>query len=227
MAAVAGEALAEACLHSLGSPETWTAPEGYDGLAEATIDAIWSMGVRYQGVGNVLDRYRSWVQQTHGVSSQHRRASQLHADIESVRGPERFAQDVVANRQRTSTKSGILKAAAVFAATDLFASHGVDTAHDLAVNAANDDLKSGWLAIRGQRSGISWRYVLMNVRVDDIKPDRMICRFVARALDVPAVPSEVAHEEVSATYALLHRGNPDLTLRGLDHAIWRFESGRF
>lgn len=226
MAPVAGEAVADACLRSLGSPKTWAAPEGYDGLAEATIDAIWSMGVRYQGVGNVLDRYRSWVQQTHGVSTRHRRASQLHTDIESVGGPEPFAQDVVANRQRTSTKSGILKAQAVFVATDLFASHDVDTADDLAANAANDDLKSGWLAIRGQRSGISWRYVLMNVRVDDIKPDRMICRFVARALDVPAVSSELAHEELSAAYALLHHSNPDLTLRGLDHAIWRFESNR-
>lgn len=223
---MAGQALADECLRVLGAPATWTAPKGYDGLAEATIDAIWSMGVRYQGVSNVLDRYRSWVRETHAVSSRLRTASQLGADIESVDGPEAFADQVVRNRQRTSTRSGILKAEAVLTATGVYSAHGIDAAADLVAKASDEGLKSDWLAIKGQGSGISWRYLLMNTRVDDIKPDRMICRFVARTLNVPGVSSERAHSEVTSAFTILQRGLPDLTLRGLDHAIWRYESGR-
>lgn len=51
----AGQAVAAACLSSLGPPDSWRPPPGYEGLAKATIDAIWSMGVRYGSVGKVLD----------------------------------------------------------------------------------------------------------------------------------------------------------------------------
>lgn len=52
-------AVAEACKGLDGWPEI-TAPDGYPtSLALCTLDSLWSMGVRYSGVVNVLDRYRS------------------------------------------------------------------------------------------------------------------------------------------------------------------------
>jgi hypothetical protein len=45
-----------------------------------------------------------------------------------------------------------------------------------------EQLKQAWLAVPGQRSGISWRYLLMLAGIPEVKPDRMIRRFVADAL---------------------------------------------
>jgi len=59
-------------------------------MALCLIDAIWSMGVRYQGVVNVLNRYRYWL----GASdrgSPARSATDLIDDIASAGGPEAFA----------------------------------------------------------------------------------------------------------------------------------------
>ena len=43
----------------LGDPDSWDAPGGYDSVGLAMIDAIWSIGVRYQSVENVIARYRA------------------------------------------------------------------------------------------------------------------------------------------------------------------------
>lgn len=42
-----------------GEPGEWEAATAYDSLALAPIDAVWSIGVRYTGVLNVLKRYRA------------------------------------------------------------------------------------------------------------------------------------------------------------------------
>jgi len=44
---------------TLGDPATWEPATTYDSLAMALIDAVWSIGVRYTGVLNVLERYRA------------------------------------------------------------------------------------------------------------------------------------------------------------------------
>ncbi len=220
------ERLAAACVNLIGPPDGYVAPPGYDGLALAIVDAIWSMGVRYQGVGNVLDRYRLWVEDTHAVSAEARTAQELLVDICQAGGAEAFARNVVRNRQLTSTRSGVLKAVAVEQACSALLDCGVNTAADLRERAADDEVKARWLSVHGQRSGISWRYVLMNVQVEDLKPDRMVCRFVARALNLFAVNPTIGHAQVSAAHLVLTKRYPELSLRALDHAIWSYESGR-
>ncbi len=83
-------------------------------------------------------------------------------------------------------------------------------------------MKSDWRRLTGQRSSdTGWRYLLLLAGADEVKPDRMICRFVARALGCSAVASATAAVLVREAAGLL--GVP---VRVLDHAIWRWESGR-
>jgi len=190
------------------------------------MDALWSMGVRYAGVNNVVRRYSTWVEETHGTSAQLRTASQLLSDISLAGGPKRFATEVVRNSQRTSSRNGVLKVEAVEAACSALGRLGIDTPKDLRERWTEPEVKKTWLAIKGQRSGISWRYLLMNVRLEDVKPDRMIVRFVAEATGGPELSAEESRSAILAAFSILAERSQGLTLRGLDHAIWRYQKGK-
>jgi len=74
--------------------------------------------------------------------------------------------------------------------------------------------------VRGQRSGISWHYLLLLAGVEDVKPDRMIQAFLKKA--IPRIPDpDAARALVVAAAAEL-----GVTPRTLDHRIWRYQSGR-
>ncbi|MCV7302413.1 heme peroxidase [Mycobacterium barrassiae] len=234
----------------LGDPALWATPDGYPAsLALCVIDSIFSIGVNYSGVVNVIGRYRS-----------HRIAQSGNADadgllelmgtFEYLGGPERWA-DEIGNKQRTSTKSGILKAEAVLQEAHVLAAQGVWTVRDLQeaqLVGRLPEIKAGWRSVRGQKSGISWNYFLMLARVlpeggdvgekarlearprpsgDDavagVKPDRMIKRYVAGAIgaDVGRLTERKAAALVKAAAEA-----KVLEVVALDHAIWRFESGR-
>lgn len=210
--------LVSAITARLGDPADWSSPSGYpDSLALCVLDAIWSMGVRYQSVERVLERYR---EQLPG----HTRPSDLLAAISGAGGPVEFA-DLMRNRQRTSTRSGVLKAEAVRQAAEVLVRARVETPADLRALDAEDlgEVKRGWLGVHGQRSGISWRYLLMLAGVPEVKPDRMIVRFVAGALgtDPRALSSAEAAALVIRAAAALG-AEP----RDLDHRIWLVESRR-
>ena len=59
--------------------------------------------------------------------------------------------------------------------------------------------------------------------IPGVKPDRMICRFVADSLGLPrrGVTSAFALEILTAAAEEL-----DMPPTGLDHAVWQFKRGR-
>jgi hypothetical protein len=86
-----------------------------------------------------------------------------------------------------------------------------------------DHLRRRWSSVTGQGCGVSWRAFCMLVGLAEVKPDRMIRRFVAAALRRPggnAVCVEEARELVIATAVRL-----GVSPRELDNAIWAHESG--
>jgi hypothetical protein len=202
------------------------APRGYrDGLALCVIDSVQSTGVNYTSVGRVLDRYRAYRREQGGEPATDGTA-ELLATFDELGGPDPWASRI-GTRNRTSTRGGILKAGAIRDVARVLTAEEITTAAGL--RAAADDevrleqVRKAWCAVKGQRSGITWRYVLMLAGVPGVKPDRMICRFVADALDVPrrSVGSEFAAEIVTAAAPGL-----DMSPTALDHAIWRFQRGR-
>lgn len=215
-------ALVSACGQFRGAE----APGGYrDGLALCVIDSVQSTGVNYTSVGKVLDRYRTY-RRAQGADPAVDGAVELLATLDEFDGPDAWASRI-GTRNRTSTRGGILKAEAIRDAARVLTANGIGTT--AALRAAADDealleqVRKAWCAVKGQRSGITWRYVLMLAGVPGVKPDRMIIRFVADALGVPrrSVGSEFAAEIVTAAAPEL-----DMSATALDHAIWRFQRGR-
>lgn len=215
-------ALVAACEQFRGAEE----PGGYrDGLALCVIDSVQSTGVTYSSVGKVLDRYRAYRREQRGEPAIDG-VAELLATFDELDGPDGWAARI-GTRNRTSTRGGVLKSEAIRDAARVLAAEGIATAAGL--RAAADDevrleqVRKAWCAVKGQRSGITWRYVLMLAGVSGVKPDRMIIRFVADALEVPrrSVGSEFAAEIVTAASPEL-----DMSATTLDHAIWRFQRGR-
>ncbi|MEI4270876.1 hypothetical protein TEK04_03985 [Klenkia sp. LSe6-5] len=213
--------LAAACRAQLGPEDTWTPPVGYpDSLALCVVDAVWSMGVRYGGVQRVVQRYLT-ARSAVGADGRHDGARDLLDQADRFGGAEAFAT-TMDNRSRTSTRSGILKADAVIRCARALVAAGIESAADLrsAPHAKRAAAETGWREVPGQRSGISWRYVLLLAGVPEVKPDRMITRFVAKATGSAAAPDRAAALVTSVAHHL------EVDVRGLDHRIWRFESGR-
>jgi hypothetical protein len=207
----------------LPDPETWESPGGYDSVGLAVIDSVWSIGVRFQSVENVIARYRAERIAT-GADPEADRPSDVRRFIESCGGPERFAARM-GNRQRTSTTNGILKAEAVLHEARILEDEGVGVPADLigAGPERLDHLQRRWSTVTGQASGVSWRALAMLVGLPEVKPDRMIRRFAATALGrrtASAVGVDEARDLVMATAARL-----GVSPRDLDYAIWAYQSG--
>jgi hypothetical protein len=207
----------------LGSPDGWGTPDGYDSIGLAIIDSVWSIGVRYQGGRNVIARYRA-ARLADGHDAEADRPEDVRRLIEACGGPEAFA-DSIGNRQRTSSRNGILKAEAVLHEARILEREGVAVPADLTGAGAQrlDHLRGRWSSVTGQRSGVSWRAFCMLVGLADVKPDRMVRRFVAAALGrsgESAAGAEEARDLVMATATRL-----GVSPRDLDHAIWAYQSG--
>jgi len=137
----------------------------------------------------------------------------------AIGGVEAFAE-TVGNHQRTSTRAGVLKAQAVLDAANLLV--GLNTTSTSLLREASDlrEVEAGWRALPGQRSGISWHYLLMLVGTQDIKADRMIRRFLFALLGRLPAPSDASRILASAAPSL------GCDLRALDHAVWSYQRSR-
>lgn len=202
-----------------GPVGTWSKPPGYPGsLALSVIDAIQSVGVKYGSVVNVVGHYRD--HRTSEVAD-HDGAVEL-VEVFDQLGVEGF-QTMVHNHHRVSTlPAAPSKAEAIRQGAHLLAGHA-STTSDLRAKANDHELQQRWRALPGQRSGITWRYLLMLAGVPGVKPDRMVRRFVARAVQRPGKSlsdDDLARLVTLAAYQLgIH---PTLA----DHLIWRAQSGR-
>jgi hypothetical protein len=185
------------------------------------MDSIWSIGVRYQGVLNVLTRYRE-LRRSHRADADHDEPADLVAAVDMLGGAEAFA-DAVQNHQRTSARGGVLKAEAVYSACGVLAAAGLRTPEDLRglTDRGLEALRGVWTGLHGQGSGLSSTYFTMLAGLSGVKADRMVRRFVASALGVPDVAADRAARLVVDAAARLGRD-----ARIVDYAIWRNESGQ-
>lgn len=205
----------------------------YQSFTLCVINAVFSINTRYQAARNVVDRYcdhyglqrlRNNRDQLPDTESQEPTSS-LCRKYEEI-GAESFAEEIFQNKQRTSTRSGITKSEAVFRTAGVFRHHGVEFLQDIPEAMDRPEISRAIRAIPGQASGISLGYLWMLAGSDDhIKPDRMIVRFLERALGYPPSPAE-ARDLLSTTVNLLKPLRPDLTPRLLDFMVWKHQSAQ-
>lgn len=203
----------------------------YASLPQCIIDAVFSIGVKYQSTMNVVGRYcrKSGIARYRVIGSgyparsRQRTVENLISDIDLYAGFGEAAEQLFGSRQRTSSQSGILKAEAVSRFAKALTKHGVNCFQDIPAARDNEALKRSIMQIPGQKSGISWSYFLMLTGADNyIKPDRMILRFVKRATGV-VISAQEAQSLLEQTIAIINQTYPNLTLRELDCEIWKYE----
>jgi hypothetical protein len=214
-----------ACEARLAAPEEWKPFPGYpDSLALSVLDSIWSINARYAITRGVIERYRA--RRRWQGNPEMDGLPELLAFYEAVGGVERFI-DGVGTRNRVSTQpDATRKGEAVHRAALALHDLGIDTTQqfrDADGSALADQAKQAWLAVPGQGSGVSWRYLRMLVGLPDVKPDRMILRFIASAIGVQE--SEV-HGEQAVALVEAAAQHFDVDPRALDHEIWECQSGK-
>lgn len=203
------------------------APDGYpDSLALCIVDSVQSTMVRYPTVEKVVRNYRAYRRDLGGDPNTDS-AADLAATFEQLGGHEAWAERI-SNGNKTSTHKGApLKAYAIEAEANGLISVGVVTAQDLRSAADDPDelarVKEAWLKVPGQGPGVTWHYVQMLAGIPGIKPDRMIIRFVANALDLPqkAVTPSFSVDVLTEVASELA-----MTASELDHAIWNYQRAR-
>src|SRR5207249_2063356 len=110
------------------------------------------------------------------------------------------------NRQRTSPRSGITKAEAVYRFACILKSYRIETLADANSKAMNPRIREKITDIPGQASGLSFDYFLMLAgHTNVIKADRMICRFVASAVGRQSVSQAYARELLFAVLDSLRK----------------------
>jgi hypothetical protein len=215
--------LEEKIMAELGPQSAWPSPVLLGSLAQCVLNALYSTGNRSETVVRVLDRYRQRRRDA-GADPNRDGPAELLVEMECCGGPEGFA-DALGNHWRAwqSTTAPyktqvIHEAAQLLIAASVLDRGKLEAALENPV--ARDQLKNGWLRLPGQRSGLTWRFFLMNSGMPGIKADRMITRWTSRALGRSVTPREAERILTGAAERL------GVDTRRLDHAVWDNERRR-
>lgn len=202
----------------------------YQSLPLCVIDSVFSIGVRYEGVERTVKGYCDFYGLNRFRSDKHSLPEKVNQESISdfcvkfeKLGEEKMASSVFCNRQRTSTKNGILKSRASYEFACVLKAHGVEFFQNVEVVLNNESFSNDILKIPGQKSGIALKYFLMLAGSDDlIKPDRMIISYLERILKRKVNNTEAQNILVKASENIKLIYN-NITPRLLDHEIWKYE----
>ncbi|SEE22622.1 hypothetical protein SAMN04488554_1846 [Ruania alba] len=219
MKASPAQQVADAAHRRLPNRSEWVLPIGYpDSLALCIIDSIQSPSVHYGTVESVVRRYRDH----RGETARSDGTRELLDTFDRLGGVQGWVA-TIGTRNLTSSRGGVLKAEVIETAALTLHKQSVTTTRELRAIGSEDliDLKRQWLSLHGQRSGITWRYMLMLAGVAGVKPDRMILRFIRQETELGQLRTDEAAAVVTEAAKVL-----DVSPTRLDHAIWRYASGR-
>lgn len=202
----------------------------YAHLPLCVVDSVFSMGVKYESVRNVIGRiggmfnnnlFRAFGSEP-GDTSQQISIREFQQILGSTT-PEELAEKIYGNRQRTSTQNGILKAAAVNQFLQVLADFEVDYFQDVPKLFTNKSFELHIKSIPGQASGICLSYFFMLAGNDTlIKPDRMVEAFLTGIVGRKCTLAESQEILTEASNLLGERGY-EMNPRLLDNVIWNYQ----
>jgi hypothetical protein len=216
-------------------PVTLPSEYRYAHLSLALIDAVFSLGARYESTRATVLRFakveplrpfRESLDVWPSLDAQQPLADLLTRYRQ--RGMDSMLSEVYQNRQRTSShESAITKAEAVLRAATLLVSYHVNYFQDIPKVMANRSFADDFRAIPGQTSGTGLAYLWMLTGSDmHIKPDRMVIRFIEQATSLRGLSPQQTQRLVEAALELLRPQFPGLTVRQIDYVIWSYERFR-
>ncbi len=203
----------------------------YHSLPLCVIDAVFSIGVVYKNVTNVV---QFWCKQHNPHWPLHNSDPQPpHTISDFLAITDGLTCRALANRffncnkQRTSTRNGILKADATVQFAKALQAAGIEGFPDMKDPIKVDHAWQAVSRIAGQGSRLSFDYLEMLAGDETtVKADRMLCRFVGAAANMPPVDADQARAAVIGAQAALVGEYPDLTPRHLDYLIWNYQKSQ-
>jgi hypothetical protein len=156
------------------------------------------------------------------------KVSDLTKFLESEKSPEKnlFNNRGYANpSKKKGPKEGpILKANLVGKFTKVLKDAKIETFQDLKAYQKPTELDEKLASLPALKSEIAIRYFRMLAGDENqVKPDRMVLRFINDALGQMVTPDNAARL-VQDACKILKKQFPLLTPRHLDHEIWKYES---
>lgn len=202
----------------------------YQSLPLCVLDTIFSINARYESTRNVVIRYCDYyglqrVRNDPELLPPIEDQESITAFIEKITslGAEEFANDILANRQRTSTRNGVLKSEAVLRFAQVLQAHNVEYLQDVEPIQGKESFEKAIKEIPGQGSGITIRYFYMLAGSDDfVKPDRMILGFLKEQTGRSCNPDQ-AQELLNRAANALKVESPYMTPKLLDNLIWMYQ----
>lgn len=208
-------------------------PPGYRDSAFALIDAVFSMQARYEGARRVVANYASWAGQPatpglprdasepdrHSIADLRRRLTDVSA--------EEAAEQIFDNRAR-HPRANRLKAQLVLDAADGLVEVGVHARGDVAtlpIDPAYLDQKRAWTAVAGL-GPVTFEYFRMLCGAESSKPDVIILGWLDATLGRPTTWQHALQLILALAEELSVCWGTAVSQRGVDHTIWRHQSGR-
>lgn len=206
----------------------------YNCVALCAMDAVFSIRTKYSTVSRILNRFCEHYQiqlvaeTPYSMPAQDRQmtVSELIELIGDINAEELAA--IVQNHQWTTARgrNRILKAEAFLRYIEVFRSHNIDTFQD--VNAAfeeGDSLKNALKSIPGQNVAVDYFFMLAGDE-NGVKVDTHIRNFAENAVGHPLSNDEIKELFSEEVAYLRQHGNPDMTVRHLDHIVWSWQRSR-
>lgn len=219
--------LAEYCRTSLDFSKL-TFDGYYQCLPLCVIDAVFSIGAHYTSTRNTVEKFARHFKLDSRLVEMvppTKRQIPLAFLIETYDkyGVDYLTEEIYQNRQRTSTRNGILKSESVLRFSRILHRYGIEYIQDVDRVIAHPSFEREIQQIPGQTSGVCLRYFyILAGSPDYVKPDRMILRFIQTALGRP-VSVDQGHSYIVEACKLLQRDYSGLTPAILDNQIWNYQ----
>ena len=206
--------------------------EYYSCVGLCAIDAVFSIQTRYNSVVSpLIDRFCTLIDIPRRARNPHTLPTNDQITITNlIHKLEGFTPESLAaainNHQRTSSRSGILKADAFLRYLQVFQQFEADTYQD--VNRLLEEKPEFEAAIRqipGQNVSVDYFFMLAG-DTDGVKVDTHLRRFVRNAVGRDLTTSEIKKLFRQAVIHYRLNGYPQMTARHLDHIVWSWQKAQ-
>lgn len=222
----------ENLIHEAGGPASLITPRGWPHLGLVIVDATFSLRSNYDTVVQpLLKRYcaavgLAWENAGNSSATEH----DATALVDALESWSRNRQHQILNKQigpgtANRGRPGVRKVDIAIQVARTLQTHRADTVARFAAAAqTNPDIKNDIMGVAGVSTAF-WKYLLNLSGVEAVKPDTMVLRWLHQVVGEPVNAAHGASLIEDATRHLQVRW-PHLTIRQVDHLVWRKASGR-
>ena len=200
----------------------------YGEIALCIIDAVYSIGIRYNAVINVINNFKNHV----ADATPQKDVNEYYTDdlIDFYKSNmldfEKIAVNIFNNRCRTSSRNGILKAQAVYKVAKVLQKYNLQKKSDMKLVQGDEAFENDIKEIEGQRSGVMLKYLYMLAGDENyIKPDRHVLNFIEESIG-RQVTHDDAQKLIEKYIEVKRVDNPKMNCRLVDNIIWEYMRSR-